>query len=71
LFRIKKEARRCKKDFEKIRFKMMFKTTPDSMDALKTCREIPFWQEVPDCHPYVRILLHLNAGYESCSVQSK
>jgi len=41
LFRIKKEARRCKKDFEKIRFKMMFKTTPDSMDALKTCQGNP------------------------------
>jgi hypothetical protein len=48
LFRIKKEARRCKKDFEKIRFKMMFKTTPDSMDALKICPRNPLWQEVPD-----------------------
>jgi hypothetical protein len=49
----------------------MFKTTPDSLDALKPAREIPFWNNVPDCHPYVRILHHLKSGYESCPVQSK
>jgi hypothetical protein len=49
----------------------MFKTTPDSLDALKPAREIPFWHNVPDCHPDVRILLYLTSGYESCPVQSK
>jgi hypothetical protein len=27
---------------------MVFKTTPDSMDAQKLAGELPLWQEVPD-----------------------
>ena len=49
----------------------MFKTTPDSLDALKTSQEKSHFAIVPHNHPYVRVLHHLNEGCESCSDQSK
>jgi hypothetical protein len=40
----------------------MFKTTPDSLDALKTSQKKSHFAIVPHNHPYIRILLILNAG---------
>jgi hypothetical protein len=46
----------------------MFKTTPDSLDALKTSKEKSHFAIVP---LYVRDLPHLNEGCEFSSDQSK
>jgi hypothetical protein len=70
LFRIKKEAKRRKKNFKKIRFKMMFKTTPDSMDAQKPAREIPFGRKCRTIRRYPHPALS-EAGYVPLSDQTK
>jgi len=48
-----------KKDSDKIRSRMMVKTTPDSVDAQKPASEILFWQNVPH---YPSSLPHMKQG---------